>query len=170
MAKSDEWFSPPWIFEEMGLRFDLDPSSPGLDRTPWIPADRCYTKKDDGLYRSWSVTEPGGKVRKARWWLNCPYSANDLWLHKALLDVEDGGRGVILNFCKMETLYIQALMERMDGMFCIRRRVEHIPGDGQDDSQNLHGSVLFAFGQEEADALYRMDGRGLGVFSERRRK
>jgi hypothetical protein len=43
---SSEWFTPPSIFEVLGLEFDLDPCSPG-------PGHWIYTVEDDGLAQPW---------------------------------------------------------------------------------------------------------------------
>ena len=51
IGMSDDWFTPPKIFAALGLRFDLDPCSPGPDH--WVPADKIYTKADDGLVQPW---------------------------------------------------------------------------------------------------------------------
>jgi hypothetical protein len=51
VGMSDDWFTPPEIFAALGLRFDLDPCSPGPDH--WVPADKIYTKADDGLMQPW---------------------------------------------------------------------------------------------------------------------
>jgi hypothetical protein len=48
---SDDWLTPPSIFQRLNLAFDLDPCSPGPDH--WVPAKRIYTKVDDGLRQPW---------------------------------------------------------------------------------------------------------------------
>lgn len=51
IGQSDEWYTPPYYFEALGLTFDLDPCSPGPHH--WVPARKVYTKADDGLKRDW---------------------------------------------------------------------------------------------------------------------
>ncbi len=65
---NDDWYTPQWIFETLGLQFDLDVAAPpgGI---PWIPAHRHFTKEDDGLNQPWH-----GKV-----WMNPPFSKMTPW-------------------------------------------------------------------------------------------
>ena len=51
LGGSDEWYTPPDIFEALGLRFDLDPCSPGSGQC-FVPAGRVFIKADDGLAQS----------------------------------------------------------------------------------------------------------------------
>jgi len=51
VGASDDWFTPPYIFDGLGCRFDTDVASPGYEFTPWIPADRFITERS--LEISW---------------------------------------------------------------------------------------------------------------------
>jgi hypothetical protein len=51
-ATTDDWYTPPWIFEAMGVTFDLDVCTPP-GGVPWIPAENYYTPNDDGLAQDW---------------------------------------------------------------------------------------------------------------------
>lgn len=70
----DECYTPPELFETLGLTFDLDVCAPH-GGVPWIPATRHYTIDDDGLSQPWE-----GRV-----WMNPPFSNSapwvDRWLH-----------------------------------------------------------------------------------------
>ena len=70
---SDEWYTPSTLFEQLGLRFDLDVASP-TDNKSHVPADRKYTIEDDGLVQPWT-----GRV-----WMNPPYSKPAPWVEKWL--------------------------------------------------------------------------------------
>ena len=75
---NDDWYTPQWIFDTLGLQFDLDVAAPpgGI---PWIPAHRHFTKEDDGLNQPWH-----GKV-----WMNPPFSAMTPWAMR-FLEHRDG--------------------------------------------------------------------------------
>ena len=38
---SDDYYTPAWVFEKMGLEFDTDPAQP-IGGTPWIPVKKYY--------------------------------------------------------------------------------------------------------------------------------
>lgn len=61
---SDERYTPSWVFEHMGLTFDMDPCSPGEGMGDAVPASRKLTRYDDGLANEWD-----GLV-----WVNPPFS------------------------------------------------------------------------------------------------
>jgi hypothetical protein len=75
---SDDYYTPAWVFERMGIEFDLDVCAPpgGI---PWIPAKRHYTQEDDGLVAPWE-----GRV-----WMNPPYSDATPWVRR-FIDHDDG--------------------------------------------------------------------------------
>ena len=65
---SDDCYTPRWVFDAMGLHFDLDVAAP--PGGPWhVPAKRYYTAEDDGLSQPWE-----GLV-----WCNPPYSEAERW-------------------------------------------------------------------------------------------
>lgn len=71
---TDDHYTPAWIFEAMGLEFDLDVAAPP-GGVPWIPAKRYYTISDDGLAQPWD-----GLV-----WCNPPFSAAAAWARRWVL-------------------------------------------------------------------------------------
>ena len=78
---SDDYYTPRWVFDTLGLRFDLDVASPP-GGPPFVPCDRYYTQQDDGLAQSWN-----GLV-----WMNPPFSETGRWMDRWL----EHGNGVAL--------------------------------------------------------------------------
>ncbi len=78
----DERYTPAWVFEGLGLTFNMDPASPGHGCGDCVPASYKFTKADDGLSIDWR-----GLV-----WLNPPYSNASVWARKFI----DHGNGVFL--------------------------------------------------------------------------
>ena len=78
---SDDYYTPAWVFERMGIEFDLDVCAPpgGI---PWIPVKRYLTQEDDGLLTDWN-----GRV-----WMNPPWSQTTAWVRKFIAH----GNGVCL--------------------------------------------------------------------------
>lgn len=77
---TDDFLTPAWIFDTLDLTFDLDVASP-----PWqthVPAERFYTKAEDGLSQPWA-----GRV-----WMNPPYSQATPWVRRFI----DHGHGIAL--------------------------------------------------------------------------
>lgn len=147
--KSVEWYTPPWIFERLGLVFDLDPCSPIDFDLPWIPAKSRYTVLDNGLSRAWN-----GRV-----WLNPPYGTmTELWMKRMAAH----GSGVALVFSRTDTTWFQDAISSADAVLFVAGRIQFVPG-----RENLHkrsrcgaASVLLAWGREEKQALRRMSDIG----------
>lgn len=144
---SIEWYTPAWIFDALGLQFDLDPCSP-LDGNRHVPARRFFTVADDGLTQPWQ-----GRV-----WLNPPYGEETpKWVGK----LADHGDGVALVFARTDTKWGQAALRRATAACFVAGRIAFIPGgDRQTTSAPAAPSMLLAYGDTCARALVAAD---LGV-------
>jgi len=68
----DEHYTPSWVFEALGIDFDLDVASP-IDRSASnVPSKKAFTELDNGLEQEWV-----GRV-----WMNPPYSQMTPWANK----------------------------------------------------------------------------------------
>jgi hypothetical protein len=65
---ADERYTPAWVFEGLGVTFDLDPAAP-VQGGDLVPARRRFTREHDGLAQPWA-----GLV-----WLNPPFSCATAW-------------------------------------------------------------------------------------------
>lgn len=77
---NDELYTPKFIFDALGLEFDLDPCSPETGSV--VPTQHRYHLPGDGLSASWF-----GLV-----WMNPPFSKPSPWVDKWL----EHGNGVAL--------------------------------------------------------------------------
>lgn len=71
--ETDERYTPKWIFDALGVTFDLDPASPPLGVSQ-VPTSAVWTKDDDGLTKPWH-----GFV-----WCNPPFSNATAWADRFL--------------------------------------------------------------------------------------
>ncbi len=131
---SDDVYTPAWVFERLGVTFDLDVASPpgGI---PWVPAERFYTQADDGLAQPWH-----GRV-----WMNPPYSQCTPWVDRFLAH----GDGVALLPCA-KSRWFWTLWERADGL--------HVSGVFQFvNNVSISYPVIFAaMGDDNVEALQRL--------------
>lgn len=77
----DQYWTPQWVFEALGLTFDLDPACP-VTGPPHVPATAWYSHVDDGLAQPWH-----GRV-----WCNPPFSKPHPWWHRFY----EHGNGIFL--------------------------------------------------------------------------
>ncbi len=69
----DEQYTPKFVFDALGITFDLDVCAP-IDHKDHVPAYRRLTIHEDGLQSAWQ-----GLV-----WMNPPYSKAAPWVDKFL--------------------------------------------------------------------------------------
>lgn len=78
---TDDWYTPPHIFDALGLTFDLDVASPPGGPL-FVPTKHYFTQYDDALGQEWF-----GRV-----WMNPPYSNPLPWVQRFI----EHGNGVAL--------------------------------------------------------------------------
>lgn len=130
---STEWYTPPHVFEALGLEFDLDPAAPH-GGVPWIPARRHLTRADDGLSRPWH-----GRV-----WLNPPYGRQTpAWLRR----LARHGDGIALVFARSDTAWFQQFAPQATVLCFVAGRLRFVPGDARSRRSTAGApSLLMAFG------------------------
>jgi hypothetical protein len=149
-----EWYTPPEVFDALGLGFDLDVASPGPVIVPWVPAIRHLTPNDNALWQPWEGTV----------WMNPPYGrAIDDFATK----FAEHRNGIALVYSRTETAWYQRLLNASDAVCLPAKRIHFIRGDGrrvrevgyegEDQARSTAGSTLFACGPESVAALWRGD-------------
>lgn len=141
---SDEWWTPPHVFEALGVDFDLDPCSPG-EGLGYVPALHHYTKADDGVLKPWF-----GRV-----WCNPPYSEAGEWID--LLAAH--GDGIALTFARTDTRWAQRSLRAVGAVCFIAGRLKFELG-GVPSGAAGAPSMLWGFGDDCADSVLHC---GLGV-------
>ena len=138
--ESQEWYTPPKIFEALGIDFDIDVASPGKSVVPWIPTKNCFTFEDSGLLQSWS-----GRV-----WCNPPYGQDTaIWVEKFCQHND----GIMLVFARTDTTWFHRHASRA-GMICfVKGRIKFIRADGFSGAGSGAASMLLACGCDCIDAV-----------------
>lgn len=146
--KSIEWYTPQWIFDALGLIFDVDPASPlGIETA--VPALQKYTVEDNGLQMTWS-----GLV-----WLNPPYDKTIAsWMDK----MDFHNNGIALVFSRTDSAWFQKALRHATGILFLSGRINFVPGP-----ENQHkksrcgaGSAMFSYGDECFPTLRKMSSYG----------
>ena len=68
---SDDYFTPKWLFDTLGVEFDLDVCCPP-EGPLYTPCKSFFTQESDGLSSDWH-----GLV-----WMNPPFSGTTNWINK----------------------------------------------------------------------------------------
>ena len=136
---SDEWYTPREIIEALG-EFDLDPCAPM--HPLWPTAKIMYNKQDNGLIQNW-----GGRI-----WLNPPYSKPLIWQFVEKLAEHGNGIALLFNRCDSNK-FQDIIFTKATGMMFLRNRIKFFRPDGTRGDSPGCGSVLIAFGRENAEIL-----------------
>ena len=149
--ESKEWYTPKYIFDALGLEFDLDPCSPGANIVPWIPVKYHLTPNDNGLDTHWQ-----GRV-----WMNPPYGSDTpKWMQR----LSTAGNGIALVFARTDTRWFHTYVPKSDAICFIKGRVQFIratealkysQGNYKPQGGCGAGSMLIAYGKENANALIK---------------
>lgn len=134
---SDEYYTPLEIVRALG-HFDLDPSAAPGHHT----ADTLYLKEDNGLSKEWF-----GRV-----WLNPPYSQP--LLKQFLTKMESHNNRIVLLFNRCDNLmFHEIIFPKATALKFLRKRIHFIRPDGTKAGHPSCGSVLIAFGMDNAISL-----------------
>lgn len=152
LGATDEWYTPPHVFQAMRATFLMDVSSPGRKVTPWIPAGHFLTARS--LTREWQ-----GFI-----WMNPPFGGrNGLlpWLEKFC----QHGNGVCLVPDRTSAPWWQQFAPRMDVILFVTPKIKFIGADGQPGKSPAQGTCLMAMGRLGISALQNAADNGLGFLT-----
>lgn len=150
VGATDEWYTPPHVFDALGCKFDLDVASPGRKITPWIPADIFIVAKS--LEWTWEGFT----------WMNPPFgSRNGLvpWLEKFFAH----GNGIALVPDRTSAPWWQQYAAKAHKVLFVSPKLKFIGADGKPGGSPAQGTSLMAIGSRGVAALHRATDAGLGV-------
>ena len=146
VGKSDEWYTPKYIFDALGCRFDLDVAHP--KQATFVPAKQYYT--ENSLEKEWH-----GFV-----WMNPPFGGKNglvSWLQKFV----DHGDGIALVPDRTSAAWFQNYAPKMDSIIFVGPRIKFIRPDGEQGKSPNVGTALFGLGEKAKTAM--TNGRDLGI-------
>jgi len=138
---SDAWYTPPWIFEGLGVELDLDVAAPA-EPLGWIPTRHRYTVAEDGLNLPWF-----GLV-----WCNPPYSAPTAWCRRWAQHPD----GFLLVRADLSTGGPFMAFSAASSVFVPSRRIQFVNGHGSRTGSINFSSVLLGRGSVADAALARL--------------
>ena len=154
IGASDEWYTPAYIFEALGVTFDLDVAAPPSGG-PHVPAANWICEH--------SLTVPWrGFV-----WMNPPFGGrNGLvpWLDRFFVH----GNGIALTPDRTSAPWWLSAARRADALLMIDGKVKFIRPDGSVGKSPGTGTTLFAKGHDGVQALLRAHRAKLGIMMEAR--
>jgi hypothetical protein len=148
IGQSDEWYTPPEIFDALGLTFDYDVASPGRDH--WVPALNVYTKWHDGLKQPWD-----GRV-----FMNPPFGGRNgqvPWLEKFIAHAD----GIAIVPARTSAKWFHDLVPKCHGVLFPKGKTKFHRPDGTIGKSPGTGIVILAMGEVCCEALKKS---GLGIY------
>jgi hypothetical protein len=150
VGATDEWYTPPHVFNALGCSFDMDVASPGRTVTPWIPAVTFLTA--NALTFAWS-----GFV-----WMNPPFGArNGLipWLDKFFAHAD----GIALVPDRTSAPWWQRFAPSASLILFVAPKIRFIGADGKPGKSPAQGTCLMGAGTRSREPLFRAAAEGLGI-------
>lgn len=154
IGASDEWYTPKYVFDAMGVEFDTDVAAP----LEWhkLHAPAKYFLIANSLEVNW----PGFV------WMNPPFGGrNGLvpWLDKFF----EHGNGVALTPDRTSAPWWQDAARKADAVLFVNGKIKFERPDGTIGKSPGTGTTLFASGVRGVRALVRAENAGLGLLMER---
>lgn len=153
IGRSDEWYTPKYIFDALQCDFDLDVAAPVDRRFCSVPAKRFIT--ENSLATEW----------KGFIWMNPPWSGRgkkELWLKRFL----NHAHGIVLTPDRSSAPWWQIAAKKSDAVLFVNGKIKFVKPDGSTGDSPSTGTTLFATGDRAVRALINAEKNGLGlVFS-----
>lgn len=148
---SDEWYTPPEVFDALGCTFDLDVAAPGDFSLCRVPAKNYIFAHS--LKYPWS-----GFV-----WMNPPFGGRNA-LAPGLTKFFDHGDGIALTPDRTSAPWFMDAWRRAD-LVLFTRKLRFIRPDGTAGKSPSNGTALWAKGSTARQALERAAASGFGILA-----
>lgn len=142
VGSTDEWYTPPYIFDALGCTFDLDVAHPGIHVINWIPAKRIIVS--DSLKQDW----------QGYLWMNPPFGPRngiEPWLERFVFH----GNGIALTPDRTSAPWWRRYAYQMDLILFVSPKIHFIGADGNPGASPAQGTCLMALGRQGISALHR---------------
>lgn len=146
-GQSDDWYTPAYIFDALGERFNLDVAAP--------PEGPRYVPCDQWLFSTGLTAQWFGFV-----WMNPPFghqSTKRRWLGRFF----EHGNGVALMPDRTSAPWWQEAAQRADAMLFVAGKIKFEMPDGTIGESPGTGTTLFAVGQRGVSAVERATSLGI---------
>lgn len=148
-GESNEWYTPKYIFDALGVIFDLDAAAPVDVSRIVVPAVHFISK--DSLLVEWSGFT----------WLNPPFGKRNSktpWLDK----MYDHGNGIVLMPDRSSADWWQMAAKKADCHLQVSGKIAFMKPDGTFGDSPSTGTTLFGYGPQAVAALLNAQKNGLG--------
>lgn len=148
-GKSDDWYTPKFVFDALVAKFDLDVAGDANAPAYCVPAPVALSGA--GLEQRWT-----GFV-----WMNPPFGGRNgisPWLDKFIAH----GNGIALTPDRTSAPWFQQTVTRMDAVL-FTPKIKFLRPDGTPGGSPSNGTALMAIGPQGGAALLRAAANGLGV-------
>jgi hypothetical protein len=138
-GRSDEWYTPQYIFDALACTFDLDVAHPAGAST-FVPAGEVYS--EGSLEKPWH-----GFV-----WMNPPFGGRNgvvPWLARFAAH----GNGIALVPDRTSAPWFQRFAPQMDAILFVSPKVKFVRPDGTVGASPSNGTALFGMGARACKAL-----------------
>lgn len=133
----DECYTPRWIFDKLGLTFDLDVASANHPLIT-VPALKRYTIEDNALELPWF-----GRV-----WMNPPFSKVTPWIDRFL----DHNNGIGLVPLSSNGRWVNKLWDSNVAFCYLPANLAFVGASGHEVKMRWR-TTMFAAGQDNIEAL-----------------
>lgn len=149
-GKSNEWYTPKYIFSAMECHFNQDVAAPVDRRYNQVPANEFITV--ESLSRKWN-----GFI-----WMNPPFEGRNgivPWLEKFIRH----GNGVALTPDRTSTAWWHLIANNSNSVLFVKNKVKFLKPDGSLGENPSNGTTLFAIGKKAVAALHIAEDNELGL-------